>query len=129
MRVNALTNFLIALAVVTIAGTAWHVSAVRFFSRQSGGVERGMIANPRAIDYNVYDYQLHGRYYERWAFMVPATCTTLMLVVIGGLGAVRLFRQGRSRKAAVLVVFAIGSILLVLLITLYNYVIAVNAFI
>jgi hypothetical protein len=90
---------------------------------------RGMIANPRPLDYVNYDYTPNGRHYAFWAFTMPLTTTGSLLLIAGVAGTVMFVRYGVGKRAiglwACIVACAVG----VFVVTAYDYWMATNFFI
>lgn len=123
-------TFLLALTIivaVTVGGLLWEVTALHVFAKHAGGL-RGMIANPRPLDYVTYNYTPNGHYYELWGVYVPTGVTGAMLLSVG-VSTTMALKRGQLRR----VLGVWGGIILCAsafyCVTVYYYVIAVNAFI
>jgi hypothetical protein len=122
-----LLRTIVLLLVMTAIGGAWETIMLRTFALEAGSF-KGMIAHPRP-NYVDYDYTPKGRYYERWGFTVPIGTTIGILLMIGASGALLILRGGVGLAflgTCSAVVTCSGSFLLV---SGYQYLIAVDFFI
>lgn len=128
MRSGTLKARIAMVALITVAGIVWQVAALHIFAAEAGPM-RGMIANPRPLDYVNYDYTPHGRRIAFWALTVPVSSTGLLLVTVGAIGTVAEVRSGAGKRAILLWLCIIGGSAAVAMVTLRNYLIAINFFI
>lgn len=128
MHRHKLLTWAAAVVLVTVAGIVWEIAALNTFAKRAGEM-RGMIANPRPLDYINYDYTPDGRYIAFWAFTIPLTVTGLLLLTAGVTGTVVLVRSGIGKRVFALWACVIACAAIVFSVTAYYYLIATNFFI
>ena|ERR1051326_2687776 len=127
MRSRVFLFWVVAAVAVTCAGAAWELTALHIFAKRAGEM-KGMIANPRPLDYVNYDYTPNGHHYELWAFKVPTLGTGVLLLAVGVAASVIFGRAGLRQTFGLwaVIVFCAAAFFAI---TAYHYVIAVNVFV
>jgi hypothetical protein len=128
LKNRTLLTWAITVAVVTVIGIGWEIAALHVFADRAGGM-RGMIANPRPLDYVNYDYTPNGHRYAFWAFTMPLTTTGSLLFIAGMVGTVVFVRSGVGKRAIALWACIVVCAVAVFVVTAYYYLIATNFFI
>jgi hypothetical protein len=117
-----------AVVFVTVGGIAWEIAALNTFAKRSGDM-RGMIANPRPLDYVNYDYTRDGRRFVFWAFKLPLAATGFLLLITGVTGSLVLSRSSTFQSVLALWACILACVAITLSVTAYYYLIVTNFFI
>jgi len=122
-----MARYVVALIAVALLSVLWHGTALMLFIRGSGEL-RGLIAHPKPLDYIQYDYTTNGRFYETWAFRVPASLLIAMLPICIA-GSLSMAKRRRFGDLIMLWGAALMNAAVVAAVMFWTYCIAVDVFI
>lgn len=128
MKTGSVIPAVLVAVTVTLAGVVWQLFALEVYSARAGVGVRGLISNPRPLDYSHYEYTPNGRHIEFWSLRVPAGVTIACLGVVA-IACTFLLRRRSERGAAIVWIVVLICIVLLVASTAAQYLIATNVFI